>query len=88
MNKCTIANAEAQAKRTTFKESLDEIIRKGAQQLLTVAVEAEVKEYLERYKNDRDKDGHRLAVRNGYMPEREIMSSSGPITIRQPRVDD
>ena len=29
-----------------------------------------------------------MAVRNGYMPEREIMSSSGPITIRQPRVDD
>lgn len=88
MNKCTITKAEAQAKRTTFKESLDEIIRSGVQQLLAAAIEAEVQEYLERYQKDRDEQGHQLAVRNGFMPEREIMSSAGPIAIRQPRVDD
>ena len=31
---------------------------------------------------------YRLAVRNGYMPERPLVTGIGPIPIRQPRVDD
>jgi len=88
MKKDTITKSKLQEETTTFKESLDEIIRNGAQQLLATAIEAEVQEYLGRYQTHRDENGHRLAVRNGSMPERTIMSSAGPILIRQPRVDD
>ncbi len=88
MKKGNTTKSELQAETTTFNKSLDEIIRNGAQQILAAAIENEVQEYLDRYKNHRDEQGHRLAVRNGSMPERTILSSSGPITIRQPRVDD
>jgi putative transposase len=88
MRKDTITKSELQAETTTFNKNLDEIIRNGAQQILSAAIEAEVQEYLGRYKNLRDAQGHRLAVRNGSMPERTILSSAGPILIRQPRVDD
>ncbi len=88
MKKDTLTKSELQAETTTFKESLDEIIRNGAQQLLAAAIESEVQEYIEHYKNCKDENGHRMAVRNGSMPERTIMSSVGPIVIRQPRVDD
>jgi len=88
MKKDTLTRSELQAETTTFKESLDDIIRNGAQQLLAAAIQSEVQEYIDRYQNYQDENGHRLAVRNGSMPERTIMSSAGPIVIRQPRVDD
>jgi putative transposase len=36
----------------------------------------------------RDENGRRLAVRNGTLPERSILTGLGPMAIRQPRVDD
>jgi putative transposase len=88
MNKDTLPKSQGQEETTTFKEILDEIIRNGAQKMLALAIEAEVQEYLDRYQNMTDERGHRLAVRNGSMPERTILSSVGPIPVRQPRVDD
>ena len=35
-----------------------------------------------------DEGGRRLVVRNGYSPEREIVTSLGPIAVQQPRVRD
>lgn len=67
---------------------LEEILREGARRLLQAAIENEVEEFLERHKADRDDTGHRLAVRNGYMPEREILLGLGPIRVKRPRVDD
>ena len=67
---------------------LEQIARQGAQQMLAQALEAEVAEYLARHADQRDQHGHRLAVRNGYMPERSLVTGIGPIPIRQPRVDD
>ena len=51
-------------------------------------MEAEVAEFLARHAQRRDDDGHRLAVRNGHLPERELTTGIGPVRIRQPRVDD
>lgn len=80
------------AKRSPEKEDprtvLDEIVREGARQMLQAAIENEVAEYLERYRDVTDDKGHRLAVRNGYLPERSILSGVGPLWIKQPRVDD
>ena len=44
-------------------------------------------EYLERYTLEQDVRGRRLAVRNGYLPERDP-GGLGAIKVRQPRVDD
>jgi len=67
---------------------LTEILRQGAQSLLMQAVQAEVGDYIDRYKELRDASGRRLVVRNGSMPEREIQTPLGQIPVKQPRVDD
>jgi len=53
-------------------------LRAGARQMLQAAIETEVAEYLERHSVITDDKGHRLAVRNGYLPERDIVTGIGP----------
>lgn len=64
------------------------ILRAGATQLLAQAIEAEVASYIEQHTELRDARGHRLVVRNGHLPEREIQTGIGPMKVRQPRVND
>lgn len=75
---------EANPSRTV----LEEILANGAQQMLQRAVENEVMEFLEKHKSLRDEKGHLLAVRNGYSPERDIITGMGKIKVKQPRIDD
>jgi transposase-like protein len=71
------------------KGSLDEVLREGARRMLQDAIEAEVADYVEEHQRERDPgSGHRLVVRNGALPAREILSSLGPIPVEQPRVRD
>lgn len=67
---------------------LEEVLRQGAREMLQRAIENEVDEYLENHQCDLDETGRRLAVRNGYLPGREILTGIGPIKVRQPRVDN
>ena len=67
---------------------LEELARKGARQLLAQAMEAEVAEFVEKHSATTDEEGRRLVVRNGHLPERELVTGIGPLRIRQPRVDD
>jgi transposase-like protein len=73
---------------TTAKDALTEVVRVGAQRMLTAALEAEVDTYIEGLKHVLDAKGHRLVVRNGHLPEREITTGIGPLEVRQPRVND
>ena len=72
----------------TSSDVLTEILKTGAQQLLQVAVQQEVAEYIDARKEITDEHGRRLVVRNGFLPEREIMTGVGPVTVSQPRVRD
>jgi transposase-like protein len=56
--------------------------------MLMQAVEAEVEAYIEKHAEIRDEDGHRVVVRNGHLPERELVTGIGPVPIKQPRVHD
>ena len=67
---------------------LEALARKGARQLLAQAMEAEVAEFVEKHSGRTDEEGRRLVVRNGHLPERELVTGIGPLKIRQPRVDD
>jgi len=67
---------------------LDQLVREGARKMLQAALEVEVAEYVERNLKYTDKNGHRLVIRNGYLPEREIGTGAGPVQIKQPRVRD
>lgn len=70
------------------KDTLNEILLQGAQQMLAQAIENEVIEYLERHADQRDENGRRLVVRNGYLPARDLQTGVGLVEVCQPRVND
>jgi putative transposase len=67
---------------------LDEIVRDGARQMLTAALQAEVAAYIEQFTDQVDERGRRLVVRNGYHHEREVLTAAGALSVRAPRVND
>ncbi|HRR39113.1 MAG TPA: IS256 family transposase [Rectinema sp.] len=67
---------------------LTDILRRGAEEMLAMAIENEVAEYIARYADLRDSEGHRLVVRNGHLPARTIQTGIGDMAVRQPRVND
>ena len=72
----------------SFADPLSEVLRNGARELLAHAVEAEVAALLASHADKRTEDGRRRLVRHGHLPEREIMTGIGPVTVRHPRVRD
>jgi putative transposase len=70
------------------RDALTEILREGAQQMLGQAIENEVADYLRRHAHQRDEDGRRLVVRNGYLPARDLQTGVGLVEVCQPRVND
>jgi len=70
------------------RDVLDVVVRRGAQQILQQAIEAEVQEFLEQHQDRRDGEGKRLVVRNGHQAARKIMTGAGALQVRQPRVRD
>jgi transposase-like protein len=72
----------------TFSDPLTEVLRNGARALLVQAVEAEVAALLASHADKRTDDGRQRLVRHGHLPEREIATGIGPVTVRCPRVRD
>jgi putative transposase len=70
------------------RDVLSDILRQGAQQMLAAAIENEVAEYIGCHAQARDREGHRLVVRNGYLPARKIQTGLGLVEVQQPRVSD
>jgi len=68
--------------------ALDELAREGARRMIAAALRAEADEYLERFGDEVDEDGHRLVVRNGRARERRVTVGSGTIRVRSPRLND
>ena len=67
---------------------LSGILKAGARRLLGQAVEIEVEEWIDARKTEVDEDGRRQVVRNGYMPERSVLTGLGEIPVKKPRVRD
>lgn len=59
---------------TAYRDVLADILRQGAQNMLATAIENEVAEYVAGFTDLRDEQGHRLVVRNGYLPPRAIQT--------------
>lgn len=83
-----IRNQSEERIAVEMKSALDELLREGARQMLQQAIENEVAEYLEAHQLIRDENGHRMVVRNGHMPERNLVTGVGPLPIKRPRVHD
>jgi hypothetical protein len=63
------------------KPFLEQLLREGARKLLQAAIENEVIDYIQFHKDRLDEDGQRLVVRNGHLPEREVISRAGRIPV-------
>jgi hypothetical protein len=68
------------------KAFLEQLLQEGARKLLQAAIENEVIDYIQAHRDRRDENGRRLVVRNGHLPQREVVTGIGPVQVRQPRV--
>lgn len=87
MKKC-IKKEQGSPEQKETRSVLEEVLRKGAREMLVDAVTAEVEEFIGKHQHVRDENGRQVVVRNGYLPERDILTGMGPLRVRQPRVDD
>jgi transposase-like protein len=70
-----------------FHDELSDLVREGAQRIIWQAVEAELKAFLEQHAQERI-EGRRAVVRNGYLPEREVLTGIGPVKVQVPKTRD
>ena len=68
------------------QDTLTELLRTGARQLLAHALEAERAELLAQYADHQDEQGRALVVGSGHHPEREIQTGLGPVPVQVPKV--
>ena len=83
MNKSNVVEC---AGREGSGDPLTELLRVGARRLIQQAVETELQELLAQHAERRTEDGKAGVVRNGYLPERELQTGVGPVTVRIPKV--
>jgi transposase-like protein len=69
-------------------DPITDILRSGARKLLAQALEVEITGFLTQYADFSDDQGRKRITRNGYLPEREIQTGIGQVTVRVPRVRD
>ena len=69
-------------------DPITDILRQGARNLLTQALEAEIEIYVHQYKDLIDELGRQRVVRDGYLPKREIQTGIGPVPVKAPQVRD
>ncbi len=72
--------------RGTIVDELTELLRAGAEKLIYRAVEGELEDLLSTHSERRLADGKSGVVRNGYLPERELQTGLGPVTVKIPKV--
>ena len=69
-----------------FEDSLTELLRSSAQQMLAQAIEAERDEFLTHYRDQRSAAGLQAVVKSGYHPSRQVQTGIGPVAVRMPKV--
>lgn len=83
MRKSNVLEHEGQEE---INDPLTELLRRGAEQLIYRAVDAELQELLGMYSEQKTEDGRAAVVKNGYHPERKIQTGVGPVTVRIPKI--
>jgi len=71
-----------------ISDPLTDVLRNGARELLTRAIEAEVDVFLEQYADLRTPDGRQRVVRHGHGPERRIQTGIGTVPVRRAKIRD
>ena len=71
-----------------IEDALTDVVRRGAVKLLVCAIEAEVEAHLTGHSDLKLADGRQRLVRHGTLPEREVQTGIGAVTVKVPRVRD
>lgn len=74
--------------RNIVEDTLSDFLRDSAQEMLKVAIESEVNNFILSHKDKTLPNGHQQIVRNGYLPERKIHTGIGSISVSVPRSRD
>lgn len=69
-------------------DPLTEVIQAGAKALLRTAVQAEVSGFISEYAHLLDEEGRQRLVRHGFLPERDMTTGIGKVSVQVPRVRD
>jgi hypothetical protein len=85
MSKST-SNVVAFADPSVEKDALTALIRQGAQQLLSRAIEIALEERMAELQERRLTDGCQAVIRNGYHPERQVQTGISPVTVQVPKI--
>ena len=67
-----------------FSDPLTDLLR-SARRLIEAAVTAEFEEYLGAFEDQQLSDGRRRVVRNGHLPERQILTGIGAVDVQVPK---
>ncbi len=78
--------SKAEGEDRDSRDSLTDLIRTGAQQLIAQALKVEVADLLATYADQQDEQGHARVVLSGHQPAREIQTGIGPVTVQVPKV--
>ena len=68
-------------------DALTELLRNGAKELISQAINAELDELLGKY-SEHKIDGKQAVVLNGYLPKRMIQTGLGDVDVQLPKVRD
>jgi len=67
------------------EDALSTMLRDGAQRLIAEALQAEFEEFLAQFVGRRDEFGRAAVVRNGFHPQREVLTGLGPVGVQVPK---
>ena len=75
-------NVVSLAAPATFSDPLTDLLRAVARWLIEAAVAAEFEDLLSAFEREKLADGRRRVVRNGHLPERQILTGIGAVDVR------
>lgn len=81
-------NAKEWDSASGITDPLTDLLKMGAKALIQQAIEVELQAFLGEYAKVTDIRGRQTVVRNGYLPEREIVTGVGNVTVKIPKVRD
>jgi len=72
----------------TYQDPLTELIRTGAKKILQEALESEINQFIEGFRSKKTAEGKQRIIRNGYLPERQVTTGIGSVSVKAPRLRD
>ena len=79
-------NVYSISKHENFDDPLTELLREGAKNLITAAVEHELSEFLEQFRGQKAANSLNAVVRSGHHRARDIQTGIGPVRVKIPKV--